>query len=142
MNFLWHEKVKTFQLNLKTCFLTIFLKPYFYHSWHGSFRFVCNRRNDCSNFFQTWLPHAFSITNWEYIAYFILFYPYIYIRSIIWIIWSIPLLFIIYSKSHLSTLSKKFRNNFSWLTVIFPKEHFWNDLGKLSVWFHMIQYDV
>ena len=112
-------------------------------SWrYGSFRFVCNPRNDFSNFFQTWLPHAFSIMNREYIAYFILFYPYIYIRSIIWIIWRILILFIIYSKSHLVTLSVKFRKIISWLTIIFPKSHFWNDLGKLSIWFHMIKYDV
>ena len=24
----------------------------------------------------------------------------------------------------------------------FPKNHIWNDLGKLSIWFHMTKYDV
>ena len=75
----------------------------FYYVRHGSFRVVCNPRNYFSKFLETWLPHAFSIMNREYIAYFKLLYAYIYIRSIIWIIWSIS---IFYSKSYLGILSE------------------------------------
>ena len=117
---------------------------FFYFLWKAmkwQFPFCWWPRNDFSNVFQTWLPHPFLIMNREYIAYFVLFYPYIYIRSIIWIIWSIPLLSIIYSKSHLGILSEDIRKIMSWLTVIFRKKHFWNDLGKFlydSIWLNMM----
>ena len=106
------------------------------------FPFCSWPRNEFSNFSQTWAPHAFSIVNGQYIAYLIWFYPYICTRSIIWIIWSILILSIVYSKSHAKSFLIKLWNIISWLTVIFRKSHFWNDLGKLSIRFHMIEYDV
>ena len=78
----------------------------------------------------------------QYITYFIWFHPYIYIRSIIWIIWCIPQLSIIYSKSLAKSFLIKFQKVISWLTGIFRKSHFWNDLGRLSIWYHTTEYDV
>ena len=42
------------------------------------------------NFFEACSIQAFSIMDRRYIAYFIWFHPYIYIRSTIWIIWMDP----------------------------------------------------
>ena len=61
-----------------------------------------------------WSTQAFSIMDRQYIAYFIWFYPYIYIRSIVWIIWSMQYTINSLMKKHGGTMSNKNWNIRSW----------------------------
>ena len=58
------------------------------------------------------------------------------------IIWSMLNTIISLSKKPEHCMPQKKGNQKYSGTLLFTENHFWNDLGKLSIWFHMIEYDV
>ena len=105
------------------------------------FTFCWWPKPDVFIFFYTWLPHAFPIMKSmdKYDSYnssdrsnveiWMKYYEVCLILSFH------------YRKSLNTACFKKDKTNMFWYVAFYRKSHFWNDLGKVSILFHMIKYD-